>query len=154
MSRFFLKQGGPHPDHSPEREALYELATTRTAILHRLRRDQAGATIVETALVLPAFIMVLIGGLYMGLLGFTFAGMHYAVEAGARCASLGLSACSDDTKTAAYARTQFTSVSAPAPSFTASSAACGHVVSGSLTFVLNIGVEKINVPLTSTACFP
>ena len=53
--------------------------------LRRLRRDQRGATIVETALVLPAFIMLIIGGMYLGLLGFTVAGMHYAVQEGARC---------------------------------------------------------------------
>ena len=122
--------------------------------LRGLRRDRRGATIVETALVLPAFLMLIIGGLYLGLLGFTVAGMHYAVEAGARCSALGLSTCSNDTKTAAYARTQFLGASTPAPTFTASTAACGHVVTGSLTFVMRTGIQAINVPLTSTACFP
>lgn len=122
--------------------------------LRSLRHDRRGATIVETALVLPAFIMLIIGGMYLGLLGFTVAGMQYAVQAGARCSSLGLSACSNDTKTAAYTRTQFKAVSTPAPTFAASTAACGHVVTGSLTFVLNTGVRSINVPLTSRACFP
>ena len=123
-------------------------------VLQHLLRDRRGATIVETALVLPAFLMLIIGGIYLGLLGFTVAGMHYAVEAGARCSALGLTACSNDTKTAAYTRTQFMGASTPAPTFTASTAACGHVVTGSLTFVLNTGVQSINVPLTSTACFP
>ncbi|WP_340315159.1 TadE/TadG family type IV pilus assembly protein [Rhizorhabdus argentea] len=123
-------------------------------VLRRLRHNRSGATIVETALVLPAFLMLIIGGIYLALLGFTVAGMHYAVEAGARCSALGLSACSDDTKTAAYTRTQFMGASTPAPTFTASTAACGHVVTGSLTFVMSTGVQAINVPLTSTACFP
>ena len=123
-------------------------------VLRLLHRDRRGATVVETALVLPAFLMLIIGGIYLGLLGFTVAGMHYAVQAGARCSALGLTACSNDTKTAAYTRTQFMGASTPTPTFTASTAACGHVVTGSVTFVLNTGVQSINVPLTSTACFP
>lgn len=123
-------------------------------MLRALRCQQEGNAMVETAVVLPAFIMVVIGGMYVAILGFTAACMQFAVQAGARCASLGTSACTSDSLIVTYTQSQYRGTQAVTPTFTSVTATCGHRVSGSITVPLNIGIKKINVPLTSTACFP
>ena len=50
-------------------------------------RDHSGAGAVEFALVLPAVLMVIVGGIHLCLVSYTLAGLHYATEAAARCAS-------------------------------------------------------------------
>jgi Flp pilus assembly protein TadG len=125
------------------------------ALLLNLRCGQQGNAMVETAAVLPAFIAVIVGGMYLAMLGFTAACMQFAVQAGARCASMGNSNCADDTKIAAYTLAQYRGISTVTPIFTSSStSACGHSVSGSITVPLYMVIKTINVPLTSTACFP
>lgn len=115
--------------------------------------DADGNTIVEFALILPAFVMVVVGGIYAALLGFSAASMQYAVQAGARCASLGTT-CSDSATTIAYTKQQFFGVVGATPVFTVASPACGHQVNGTLTMVVKTGLKTINVPLNSSACFP
>lgn len=123
-------------------------------MLRALRCQQQGNAMVETAVVLPAFIMVIIGGMYVAILGFTAACMQFAVQAGARCASLATSACTSDSLIVTYTQSQYRGTPAVTPTFTSATATCGHRVSGSITVPLNIGIRTINVPLTSTACFP
>jgi Flp pilus assembly protein TadG len=117
-------------------------------------RNVAGNTMVEFAIIAPAVIMVLIGGLYVGMLGFTMASMQYAVQAGARCASINTTTCTNSTTTETYTRSHFWGTTSAAPVFTSSTVACGHAVTGSLTFVFSTGLSSINVPLTSKACYP
>lgn len=119
----------------------------------RLARHDRGNTAVEFALILPAFLMVLLGGFYLALLAFAASSMQYAVEAGARCASVNTTVCTNSTTTIAYARARF-SAGGATPIFTSTTATCGHRVTGSMTYPLRTGLATINVPLSSAACFP
>lgn len=117
-------------------------------------RDETGNAAVEFALIFPAFLLLLVGGFYVSLMLFAASSMQFAVEAGARCASINSTTCSNSTTTIAYTKTRFTALGGNVPTFTSTSATCGHQVSGSMTYVMRTGFTKINVPLSAKACFP
>lgn len=120
--------------------------------LARLREAHGGSTIVEFALVLPVFIMMLVGGFYLAMIALTAASVQYAAQDAARCASINTGVCTNTTTTATYATKHFIGVGTP--SFTVSTASCGNRVNGSVNYVLNTGLRKITVPLSATACYP
>jgi Flp pilus assembly protein TadG len=107
---------------------------------------------VEFALVLPALAMLVVGGLYTGLLMYSAAGLHSAVEQAARCYSVNVGQCNSATAAQTYAQNSYYGINSP--TFTASLQTCGHQVSATLSFVLEAAVASFNVPLTATACFP
>jgi Flp pilus assembly protein TadG len=115
--------------------------------------DRHGTTAVEFAIVTPVFILLLVGAVYICLGLFLVGSLHYAVEEGARCASVKTTVCSDSPTTLSYTQNQYFGPS-PTPTFTYATAACGNVVSGSLTYVVNLGITKVSVPVTASACFP
>jgi len=120
----------------------------------RICRDERGTTAIEFAIVGPVFILLLIGILYL-CMGLSVAGsMHYAVEEGARCASVRTTVCSDQTSTVAYTQNHYFGPSTQ-PTFTYNpAAACGHSVSGTISYVVDLGLKQITVPITAAACFP
>jgi Flp pilus assembly protein TadG len=121
----------------------------------RLRwQNEDGNAIVEFALIIPLFVMVVVGGFYTALLMFAASNMQYAVEAGARCASVNSTVCTNSTTTAAYARQRFSASAGNTATFTSSTASCGHLVTGSMTYPVKTGVTTVNVPLAAQACFP
>jgi TadE-like protein len=111
-----------------------------------------GTTAVEFALVFPALAMLVVGGLYAGLLMYSVAGLHNAVEQAARCYSVNASQCNNASAVQTYAQNRYYGVNTP--TFTASIQACGHQVSATLSFELDAAIATWNVPLTATACFP
>lgn len=125
-----------------------------TASWQAFRPDSAGTTAVEFALILPVFLTVVIGGFYVALATFASSSLRYAVEAGARCASVNTTTCSNSATTIAYARTQFLAANSSSVTFTSTSATCGHLVTGTMNYTLSTAIKKINVPLSAQACFP
>jgi Flp pilus assembly protein TadG len=126
-------------------------------ILNRLassREGPGGAAAVEFALVMPAFIALIVGAIFTAQTMYAASSLRYATEAAARCASVNTTTCSSDSATQTYAASKYLGPVSPAPTFVSSSVACGHKVTGSLTYVLNTGVTTINVPLSAAACFP
>ena len=128
------------------------IALRKLAAALRANRDGAGA--VEFALVAPLMLMFIIGGMYLSMLGFTAASLHYAVEAGARCRSVNTTICTNAATTQTYAAAQFVKIAGDTATFTATTPACGNQVAGTVTFVLRAGVSRYNIPLSATACFP
>lgn len=122
---------------------------------HAIRkfRDAGGSAAVEFAIVGPVFLTLTVGMIYTCLLLFSMGSMQYAVEEGARCASVQTLVCTDATSTQSHAQAAYYGPFT-APTFTSTNAACGHKVSASSTFSLNIVVTSISVPLTATSCFP
>jgi Flp pilus assembly protein TadG len=110
------------------------------------------ATALEFALVLVPLAMLLVGTLYAGLLLYSAAGLHEAVEGAARCYSVSASQCSSASAAQTYAQNLYRGVSSP--TFTASIASCGHQVSATVTVALDATLANWNVPLSATACFP
>jgi Flp pilus assembly protein TadG len=115
--------------------------------------DEAGTAAVEFAMVLPAFAVLIVGGVWTAQLMFETSSLHYAVEAAARCAAVNSVTCSSTTAIQTYAASKYYGPSYPAPTFVSTTGACGQAVTGTVTYVLNTGVTSISIPLSATACF-
>jgi TadE-like protein len=124
-------------------------------ISHRnIGGDERATSAIEFAIVGPVFIMLLIGIFFL-CMGLAVAGsMHYAVEEGARCASVRTTVCTDNDTTIAYTKQHYFGPSS-LPSFIYDSGApCGHSVTASINYVVDLGLKQITVPITAAACFP
>ena len=116
--------------------------------------DECGTTAIEFAIVGPVFILLVIGIVYLCMCLSVVSSMHYAVEEGARCASVRTTVCTDQTSTITYTKNHYFGPST-LPTFTYNAAAaCGHSVSGSINYVLDLGLKQITVPISAAACFP
>jgi Flp pilus assembly protein TadG len=115
--------------------------------------DDRGTSGVEFAMVAPILVVLLVGTVYICLGLFLVGSLHYAVEEGARCASVKTTVCSDAPTILSYTRNQYFGPS-PSPTFTYATAACGNVVSASLNYVVDLGLTQFTVPVTASACFP
>ncbi|WP_411286527.1 TadE/TadG family type IV pilus assembly protein [Phenylobacterium sp.] len=122
-------------------------------MIGRLRRDAGGATAVEFALVLPAFLALIVGSLSAGNLGFTVSSLQFAVQAAARCSAVNTTLCNSASATVAYAQSRYMGPTI-SPTFTSTTAGCGHTVSASATFGFHVATRTIGVPLTASACYP
>ena len=112
-----------------------------------------GATAVEFAIVGPIFLALTVGLMYGCLLLFSMASMQYAVEEGARCASVKTTVCTDSASTITYTQAAYYGP-ITAPTFTYATPACGHAVSSTTNFSFNFVFSTLVVPLSATACFP
>jgi Flp pilus assembly protein TadG len=115
-----------------------------------------GTTAVEFAMVLPPFLMLLLGTVSGGVAVYTASSLHYAAEGAARCYSVSTAAksgqCGSPTATQSYAQNLYHGLGSP--TFTASNPACGYQVNATLNVVLGTGMAQWNIPLSATACFP
>ena len=116
-------------------------------------KDERGTTAVEFAIVGPVFLLLVVGFLYLCLSLFLVGSLNFAVEEGARCASVRTTVCSDTATTVAYAQARYFGPSSPTFTYQAA-AACGKSVSGSVSYVVELVVRRITVPVTATACYP
>jgi Flp pilus assembly protein TadG len=126
--------------------------TCRTLFI-RLARDRGGAAAVEFALVLPVAAVMLLGGIWVGLLVFSLSSMDYAVQSAARCMAVDANACGSTSATQTYARGLY-SGPAISPVFSASASGCGHTVTATADFDLDILPGAAAVPLSVSACYP
>src|SRR5262249_13830878 len=78
---------------------------------------------------------------------------HYAVQEGARCASVRPSVCTNATSITTYAQSRYFVPGTP-PTFTYAAAACGNSVSATVNYALNIGIRQFTIPVSATACYP
>lgn len=117
--------------------------------------DQQGSAAVETAFLLPAFIMMLFGIIKVSMLLWTLGSLYYAAEAGARYASVNcVGSCTPDPATYALDSYYGQSLGTTNP-FTYSASGCGNTVTASSTYSLNIPlIGSYSIPLSATACFP
>ena len=114
--------------------------------------DQRGTTAVEFAMVGPIFLGLVIGMLYLCMCLFAVGSLHYAVEEGARCASVRTTVCTDAPTTISYTTSRYFGPSSP--TFTYAAAACGNSVRGSINYVVEFGLKQVTIPVAATACFP
>ena len=121
--------------------------------LTSLRVDEQGTTAVEFAIIAPVFIALLVGTLALCVGLFLIGSLHYAVEDGARCASIKTTICSDAATTVAYTQSRYFGPDV-SPTFTYAAAACGNSVSASINYSMNVGFRTFVIPISATACFP
>lgn len=113
--------------------------------LRRGLRADGGATAVEMALLAPALLALLIGVIQGGLLIFTQASLHYAVQKAVRCAAIS-STCPSEA-------THYYGLD-PSPVFTLTLLACGQALTATTSYDLDVLLYKKSISLTATACFP
>ena len=122
-------------------------------LISRATRDSRGTAAVEFAIVGPLFLSLAVGMIYVCMLMFSMASMQYAVEEGARCASVKTLVCTSNSATVTHTQNAYFGPLI-SPTFTSTTAACGHQVTGTATFSLKTVVRTISVPLSATSCFP
>lgn len=121
--------------------------------LSSLYRNREGTTAVEFALVAPVFIALIFGTIGVSLAVFLIGSLHFAVEDGARCASVKTAICSDAATTIAYTQSRFLGPNV-SPTFTYAAAACGNSVTGSVSYTMDVGFRRFVIPISASACFP
>ena len=126
--------------------------------LRSLRRDQRGTTAVEFAIIAPVLIAMLIGTMGLCVALYLIGSLHFAVEDGARCASVKavcqVNGIADGILTQAYTQSRYLGPSGVTPTFTYAAAACGNSVSASITYSVNVLFRTLVIPISATACFP
>ena len=115
--------------------------------------DQQGTTAVEFAIIAPVLILLLVGTMALCVALFLIGSLHFAVEEGARCASVKTTVCADAATTVAYTQSRYLGPNV-SPAFTYAAAACGNSVTGSITYSMDIGLRTFVIPISATACFP
>ena len=121
------------------------------ALLRFWRRGD-GASAVEFALVLPAFIAVTLGMMYLCMMVYASVALHYAVEDTARCAATSTSTTCSNVQT--YGASHYLGPGVSSQTYTLTSVACGKRVVGSANFTLFNGLTNRSVALSAQSCFP
>jgi Flp pilus assembly protein TadG len=123
--------------------------------LRALRRACDGTTAVETALVLPAFILMLFGVIEGGLIFWTQATLQAAVEAAARCAAVNTTQCGSTSAIQTYAAAQATGITVSSSSFSVTQPSCGYQVSISYSYscILTL-LYSGAITLNAQSCHP
>lgn len=109
-------------------------------------------TAVEFALVTPAFLALVLGGLSICVVLFSNVSLQDAAEQGARCFSIDTATCGSAAAAQTYAQGFYHGVGAP--TFTATTPACGHQVVAAVTVQIAAVLANFSVPLSVSACFP
>jgi Flp pilus assembly protein TadG len=122
-------------------------------LLIRFARDASGVTAIEFAFILPTLMLMILGGIWLGLLSFSKSGMDLAVQGAARCMSVDANNCGTTSATQTYAQSLYGGPKI-APVFTASTTGCGHTVTAQATFSFNFMPGLPDVPLSASACYP
>jgi Flp pilus assembly pilin Flp len=123
-------------------------------LFRSLSRNQQGTTAVEFAIIAPVFIMLVFGTIGLCFALFLVGSLHFAVEDGARCASVKASICPDTATTIAYTQSRYLGPNV-SPTFTPNlTAACGKSVTGSVNYSMNMGFRTFVIPISATACYP
>ena len=119
----------------------------------RLLADDRGASMVEFALLAPAFFLLVMGIVECGLLLRAQHALQNAAAMAARCASVDRNLCGTVTGIRSYAVQQSLGLDPPATSFTVSTPACGTQITASYAVQPVAGFFG-SVTLTAQACFP
>lgn len=119
------------------------------------RRGERGAVAIEYALLLPAFLLLALGGMDAGRVMWTQITLDRAVQAAARCAAVNETLCGNAAQIRAYAAGQAWGMTIPADAFTYESRACGAHVSATVAFGFVIPfISQRDIQLASSACYP
>lgn len=94
---------------------------SNASVLRRLWSARDGVAAIEAAILLPTFVLFLLGICEFGRVLWTQSELQYAAEAAARCAVVDASStCSSNSATETYAAAQAFALSLPSSTFVAS----------------------------------
>jgi Flp pilus assembly protein TadG len=114
-----------------------------------------GAVLVESAIVLPVMVLVILGGLDLGLGMLAATRLNFATESAAKCGALAVPGCTDAASTAAFAAAQS---SAPASAFSVTQVSYGATQGGmeqvSASYAYSFQFLPWTITLQSSASYP
>jgi Flp pilus assembly protein TadG len=122
-------------------------------LLARFGADRGGASAVEFAIILPVFVLLVLGSISVALLIFTASSLNYAVEDAARCAAVNKTLCPNAATIEEYALGRYLGPTT-SPVFTYSTSGCGNTVRATVTYQMDIVPQLAQIPLTASACHP
>ncbi|MDB5474578.1 MAG: hypothetical protein JWP49_89 [Phenylobacterium sp.] len=112
-----------------------------------------GAAAVETALLLPALLLVLLGVMEFGRLAWTQTTLNFAVQEAARCAAVRPDLCGAPAQIAAYAAGRTAPLNIAASAFIVTTQPCGTQVRASLSYrFLAKAIFRVAPTLTARVC--
>ncbi len=118
----------------------------------RPRLNSAGTTALEYGLILPVFLLFLLGIMDLGRLMWVFMALNRATEAAARCAAVNSTVCGTVSQIQGDAAAEAWGLTLPASAFSVSAPACGVQVAAAYRFTFfTPGLSGIT--LTPSACF-
>jgi Flp pilus assembly protein TadG len=133
----------------------------------RVLDEEHGSALVEFALVIPVFAMVLLGTFQLMFMVYATSRLHWAVEQSARCAVISRSyssapagdptvGCQSKGSTTTYANSIYNGPRLTSLTFTPTEepTCSGRQVAGSGTYSFRAGLVNLSVPITAKACFP
>lgn len=114
-----------------------------------------GAVAVEFAMVAVMLILSLYAAVEIARLAWTQSALVFAAQEGARCASVNTTSCATPAQITAYAAGRASEAGIVAGDLTATTAACGHLVTGSHVFAfVTSGLAPASITLKASACLP
>lgn len=119
----------------------------------RLWADRSGASAVEFGLIVPIFVLLVLGGISAAFLAFSVSSLNYAVEDAARCAAVNKTLCSDAASIESYAKAKYNGPPISAV-FTYSTDGCGNTVTGSGIYSMDLIPQLSRIPVSAKACHP
>jgi Flp pilus assembly protein TadG len=117
---------------------------------------------VEYGLILPVFLLLVLGLVDTGRLLWTYTTLAHAVDAAARCGAVNSTTCGTVAAVESYAVTQAYGLNVASSAFTETIASCGVEVSGTFPFVFIIpwlnGAQPFGsnntLSISVSACYP
>jgi Flp pilus assembly protein TadG len=116
-------------------------------------RNENGASAAEFALMVVPFLIMVFAVIGLSMMMYANQSLQYATEAAARCFAVDVTSCATAGDAQTYAANHYSGPNI-APVFTATTAGCGHTVTGSADLSLDVIVISITIPLSASACFP
>lgn len=124
-------------------------------IRHGLK-NTSGATAVEFGLTAPAFMLMIVGMVQVGMALWTQLGIEHGVEMAARCMVITPSTCDTAAHTQSFAVQQSYGLSVSPSIFTSgtTTTCAGRVQASYDYYFLPIVFKNLKVTLTALSCFP
>ena len=124
-------------------------------LFHRIGASNRGTAAIETAIVFPVFLLMLLGVVEFGRALWTQSALQYAVQLAARCGAVDTTDCASPSQVISYAVTQSAPLTVPSGDFSASVQSCGSSVSVAYPFSFVVpNLFPFNITLTAQACYP
>ncbi len=123
--------------------------------LVRFLADRCGSSAAEFALVLPLFLLLVLGTIHISFAVYAASTLHWAVEAAARCASVRAgSTCPTFADIQTYAASMYQGPGIGANFVASVDLTCGSRVTGTGSYGVHAGLLNVTIPLSATACYP
>lgn len=125
------------------------------AFFRSLRASDRGTSAIETAIVFPVFLALLLGVFEFGRALWTQSALQYAVQVAARCGAVDITTCATPGDVISYAVAESQPLSVPSGDFSASTLTCGSSVSVTYPFSFVVpNLFPFSITLLEQACYP